>query len=74
MSAIRSTLARKAVKTTAKHSAHGAASKLRRNPVRALTLLGLGGIVGALAGWFAGRSAARGGPVGTGAQADAFHA
>jgi hypothetical protein len=58
MSAIKSTLARKAVKTTAKHSAHGAASKLRRNPVRAVTLLGLGGIVGAFAGWFAARSQA----------------
>lgn len=67
MSAIKSTLARKAVKTTAKHSAHGAASKLRRNPVRAVTLLGLGGIVGALAGWFAGRSAAGEASVSTGA-------
>jgi len=56
MSVIKSTLARKAVKSTAKHSAHGAASKVRRDPVRAVTLLGLGGIVGALAGWFAGRS------------------
>jgi len=67
MSAIKSTLARKAVKTTAKHSAHGAASKLRRNPVRAVTLLGLGGIVGALAGWFAGRRAAGEASVSTGA-------
>lgn len=57
MSAIKSTLARKAVKTTAKHSAHGAASKLRRDPVRAVTLLGLGVVVGAVAGWFASRGA-----------------
>lgn len=57
MSAIKSTLARKAVKATAKHTAHGTASKLKRDPVRALTLLGLGGALGAVAGWFAARTA-----------------
>jgi hypothetical protein len=57
MSRIKSAVARKAVKATAKHTAHGTASKLKRNPVRAVTLLGLGGLVGALAGWFAGRTA-----------------
>lgn len=56
MSAIKNTLARKAVKATAKHSAHGTASKLKRDPVRAVTLFGLGGVLGALAGWVAGRS------------------
>ncbi len=49
MSAIKNTLARKAVRATAKHSAHGTASRLRRDPVRAMTLLGLGGAIGALA-------------------------
>ena len=58
MSAIKSAIARKAVKATAKHSAHGAASKLKRDPVRVATLLGLGGAFGALAGFMAGRSAA----------------
>lgn len=58
MSTIRSTLARKAVKATAKHSAHGTASKLKREPVRVATLLGLGGAIGVLAGFLAGRSAA----------------
>lgn len=58
MSAIKSTLARKAMKVTAKHTAHGTASKLSRDPVRAVTLLGLGGALGALAGWMAGRSTA----------------
>jgi hypothetical protein len=58
MSAITNTIARKAVKATAKHSAHGTASKLKRDPVRAATLLGLGGAVGAIAGWLAGRSTA----------------
>jgi hypothetical protein len=58
MSAITKTIARKAVKKTAKHTAHGTASKLKRDPIRAMTLLGLGGALGALAGWMAGRSAA----------------
>jgi hypothetical protein len=60
MSAIKKNLARRAVKTTAKHSARGTASKLKRDPLRAATLLGLGGLVGALAGWSLGRSAAAG--------------
>ncbi len=60
MSAIKNTIARKAVKATAKHSAHGAASKLKRDRVRAVTLLGVGGALGALAGWMAGRSSAAG--------------
>lgn len=66
MPAIKNTLARKAVKATAKHSAHGAASKLKRNPVRAITLLSLGGAIGALAGWIAGRNAAGAPSVSTG--------
>lgn len=58
MSAIKNTLTRKAVKATAKHSARGTASKVKRDPLRAVTLLGLGGALGAIAGWMAGRSAA----------------
>ncbi|MET0557803.1 MAG: hypothetical protein ABW065_03920 [Solirubrobacterales bacterium] len=58
MSSIKNTIARKAVKATAKHTAHGTASKLRRDPLRAATLLGAGAVLGALAGWTAGRSAA----------------
>ena len=57
MPAIKKTLARKAAKSAAKHTAHGTASKLRRDPLRAVTLLGLGGLVGAMAGWMAGRNA-----------------
>lgn len=60
MPSIKKTLARRAVKTTARHTAHGTASKLKRNPVRAVTLLGLGGIAGAVVGWIAARSAAPG--------------
>jgi hypothetical protein len=66
MSAIRKTLARKAAKTAAKHTAHGTASKLRRDPMRTMTLLGLGGLVGAVAGWLAGRTATGTASVSTG--------
>jgi hypothetical protein len=66
MSAIKNNIARKAVKATAKHSARGTASKLKRDPVRAATLLGVGGALGAAAGWVAGRSAAGTASVSTG--------
>jgi hypothetical protein len=49
--ALKTTLARKAVKTTAKHTAHGASSKLKRDPLRASTLIGLGALIGAAAVW-----------------------
>jgi ElaB/YqjD/DUF883 family membrane-anchored ribosome-binding protein len=55
---IKQKIARKAVKSTAKHTAHGTASKLKRDPMRATTLLGLGAVVGVLAGWLLGRSGA----------------
>lgn len=66
MSGIKNTLARKAVKVTAKHTARGTASKLKRDPLRAATLLGLGGAVGAVAGWFAARTATETASVSTG--------
>lgn len=53
---IKQKIARKAVKTTAKHTAHGAAAKIKRTPVRSTTLVGLGAAVGLLAGWLLGRS------------------
>lgn len=53
--AIKRKLAGKAVKSTAKHTAHGAVSKLKREPARALTLIGLGVLAGALVGWLLGR-------------------
>jgi len=59
-------VARKAAKSAAKHTARGTISKLRRDPMRAVTLLGLGGAIGAAAGWVAGRSAAETASVGTG--------
>jgi ElaB/YqjD/DUF883 family membrane-anchored ribosome-binding protein len=53
---IKQKIARRAVKTTAKHTAHGATSKLKRTPVRSTVLLGLGAAVGVLAGWLLGRA------------------
>jgi hypothetical protein len=47
---IKKIVARKAAKTTAKHTAHGAVSKLRREPIRAAALLTIGSVVGAVAG------------------------
>lgn len=58
MPSIKKTLARKAVKSTAKHTAHGTVSKLKRNPLRAATLLGIGGAIGVFAGLAIGRTAA----------------
>jgi len=65
MSTIKSTLARKAAKAAVKHTAHGTASKLKRDPVRAATLLSVGGALGAAAGWMAGRSAGGAASVGS---------
>ena len=52
---LKSRFVHKAAKSGAKHTAHGAASKLKRKPMRAGTLLLIGGAVGALAGWLAAR-------------------
>ena len=48
-------VARKAVKSTAKHTAHGTASKLKREPMRTGTLLALGLVAGLAVGWLVGR-------------------
>jgi membrane protein YqaA with SNARE-associated domain len=57
MSSIKKAIARRAVKSTAKYTAHGTASKLKRNPVRAITLLTVGCAAGLAAGWAFGRTA-----------------
>jgi hypothetical protein len=53
---IKKALARKAVSSTAKRTARGTASKLRRDPLRASTLLAAGALLGALAGGFGRRA------------------
>lgn len=55
---VKRSIVRRAVTATAKHSAHGTASKVKRQPARAATLLGLGCLVGGVAGWALGRAAA----------------
>jgi membrane protein YqaA with SNARE-associated domain len=57
MSSIKKAIARKAVTSTAKHTAHGTSAKLKRQPVRTVTLLGVGCLTGGIAGWALGRSA-----------------
>jgi hypothetical protein len=53
---VKKAIARKAVKSTAKHTAHGTTAKLKRQPVRTATLLGVGCVTGGIAGWALGRS------------------
>jgi hypothetical protein len=53
---VKTKLARQAVKTTAKHTTRGAASKIARKPMRSITLLAIGAALGALVGWLIGRS------------------
>ena len=55
MRSIKSRFARKAVKSTARHTARGTGSKLKRDPMRSGTLLAIGGAVGLLAGWLIAR-------------------
>jgi F0F1-type ATP synthase assembly protein I len=56
---LKTKVARKAAKGTVKHTARGAASKLRRDPARFSTVFVLGCVVGVLVGWIA---AGRSGP------------
>jgi hypothetical protein len=55
---LKSIVVRKTAKAGAKHTAHGAASKLKRQPMRAATLLLVGAVFGAVAGWLAARNTA----------------
>jgi len=53
---VKTNLAKRAVRTTAKHTAQGAASKMARKPFRSFTLLALGAGIGGIVGWLIGRS------------------
>jgi hypothetical protein len=53
---VKTKLARKAVKSTAKHTAHGTLSKFERKPFRSVSLLVAGVAIGGLIGWLVGRS------------------
>jgi membrane protein YqaA with SNARE-associated domain len=52
---VKTKLARKAVTTTAKHTAHGTVSKFSHKPFRSVTLLAAGALLGGLIGWRLGR-------------------
>ncbi len=55
MTALTRTLGRKATKATVRHSLRGLSSKAQRQPLRSVSLLSLGGVVGGAAGWIAAR-------------------
>jgi hypothetical protein len=52
------TVGKKATEATVKHSARGLSSKAKRQPLRSVSLLSVGGAVGATLGWLAGRKTA----------------
>ena len=56
MSTLTRIIGRKAAKAAVKHSTHGVAAKAQRKPLRSITLLAIGGAVGASAAWLAARS------------------
>jgi hypothetical protein len=58
MSTLGSTVGKKAAKATVRHSVRGVKSKAQRQPLRSASLLSIGGAVGLMAGWFAGRKTA----------------
>jgi hypothetical protein len=58
MSKLGSTVGKKAAKATVRHSIRGVKSKAQRQPLRSASLLSIGGAVGLMAGWFAGRKTA----------------
>ena len=58
MSFIQRNLGKKAVKATARHSWNGLTAKAQRRPLRSVSLLTAGGVIGLFTGWFAGRSTA----------------
>jgi hypothetical protein len=59
MATLTRTLGKKATKATVRHSVRGVAAKAQRKPMRSAVLLSLGGFVGAVAGWLAGRKTAK---------------
>lgn len=58
MANIPRTMRKRATKATVRHSVRGFASKAQRQPLRSASQLSVGGVVGATAGWLAGRKTA----------------
>jgi hypothetical protein len=59
MKSLGRTMGKKATRATVRHSVRGVRSKAQRKPMRSATLLSLGGLFGAMAGWLAGRKTAK---------------
>jgi hypothetical protein len=51
-------IGKKATKATVRHSVRGVTAKAQRKPLRSASLLSLGGFLGIVAGWIAGRRTA----------------
>lgn len=58
MTSPKTLIVRKAGKATVRHAANGTLSKAKREPMRAMTLVSLGGVVGAVTAWIAARRTA----------------
>jgi hypothetical protein len=58
MSKLGRSVGKQATKATVKHSARGLSSKAKRQPLRSVSLLSVGGALGAAVGWVAGRKTA----------------
>ena len=59
MASVGKSVGKRAAKATARHTWHGVTSKAKRQPLRSTTLFAVGGAVGLVAGWVAGRRTAR---------------
>ena len=57
MSTVKRVMGRKAAKAAVKHTTHGVVAKAQRKPLRSVSLLAIGAVVGAGIGWLAARSA-----------------
>jgi hypothetical protein len=55
MAALKRALGRRATKATVRHSVRGVSAKAQRKPLRSVSLLSLGGLLGGTAGWVAAR-------------------
>ena len=55
MNGIKRTIGRRAARATVRHTARGLASRAVRRPLRSVTLVGFGMVLGAGAGWLTGR-------------------
>ncbi|MGZ4250564.1 MAG: hypothetical protein ACXVUE_19935 [Solirubrobacteraceae bacterium] len=53
-------IGKKATKATVRHSVRGVTAKAQRRPLRSVSLISLGGLLGATARWVAGRKTAGG--------------